>query len=178
MLEAEVLLIVEELSSGSSFNLNVLNTWQGFFFVVYFFKHFGELSKNLFLNLDSLDSRGFIDWCRSALIFNLIFKIFIWLCWILVVACSIFDLHWSMWDLLLVACELLVAQSCLTLWDPIHCSPPGSSVHGILQARRLEWVAIPFSRRIFPTPELNLVLLHFRQILYHLSHLEGLPRWR
>ena len=42
---------------------------------------------------------------------------------------------------------VLVAQSCLTLWDPIDCSPPGSSVHGLLQARLLEWVAIPFSRR-------------------------------
>jgi len=42
---------------------------------------------------------------------------------------------------------VLVAQSCLTLWDPIDCSPPGSSVHGLLQARILEWVAIPFSRR-------------------------------
>ena len=37
-------------------------------------------------------------------------------------------------------------QSCLTLWDPMDCSPPGSSVHGILQARRLELVAMPFSR--------------------------------
>ena len=35
-----------------------------------------------------------------------------------------------------------VAQSCPTLWDPVDCSPPGSSVHGILQARVLEWVAI------------------------------------
>ena len=40
----------------------------------------------------------------------------------------------------------LVAQSCLTLCNPIDCSPPGSSVHGILQARILEWVAISFSR--------------------------------
>ena len=39
-----------------------------------------------------------------------------------------------------------VAQSCPTLWDPVDCSPPGSSVHGILQARILEWVAISFSR--------------------------------
>ena len=38
------------------------------------------------------------------------------------------------------------AQSCPTLWDPIDCSLPGSSVHGILQARVLEWVAISFSR--------------------------------
>ena len=38
-----------------------------------------------------------------------------------------------------------VAQSCPTLCDPVVCSPPGSSIHGILQARRLEWVAISFS---------------------------------
>ena len=37
-------------------------------------------------------------------------------------------------------------QSCLTLRDPMDHSPPGSSVHGIFQARILEWVAIPFSR--------------------------------
>ena len=42
--------------------------------------------------------------------------------------------------------ESEVAQSCLTLCDPIDCSLPGSSVHGIPQARILEWVAIPFSR--------------------------------
>ena len=39
-----------------------------------------------------------------------------------------------------------VAQSCLTLCSPMDCSPPGSSVHGILQARILEWVAMPSSR--------------------------------
>ena len=42
--------------------------------------------------------------------------------------------------------KVLVTQSCLTLCDPMDCSLPGSSVHGILQARILEWVAIPFSR--------------------------------
>ena len=41
---------------------------------------------------------------------------------------------------------VLVAQPCPTLCDPMDCSPSGSSVHGILQARTLEWVAIPFSR--------------------------------
>ena len=41
--------------------------------------------------------------------------------------------------------EKLVAQSCLTLCDPMDCSLLGSSVHGILQARILEWVAISFS---------------------------------
>ena len=37
-------------------------------------------------------------------------------------------------------------QSCPTLCDPMDCSPLGSSVHGVLQARILEWVAMPFSR--------------------------------
>ena len=41
---------------------------------------------------------------------------------------------------------MLITQLCLTLGDPKDCSPPGSSVHGILQARILEWVAIAFSR--------------------------------
>ena len=39
-----------------------------------------------------------------------------------------------------------VAQSCLTLWAPMNCNLPGSSVHGIFQARIQEWVAISFSR--------------------------------
>ena len=43
--------------------------------------------------------------------------------------------------------SVLVTQSCPTLCDPMDCSPPGSSVHGILQAEILDWVAIPFSRR-------------------------------
>ena len=45
---------------------------------------------------------------------------------------------------------LLVAKSCLMLCDPMECSPPGSSVHGIFQARILEWVATSFSRRSSP----------------------------
>ena len=42
--------------------------------------------------------------------------------------------------------KVKVAQSCLTLCNPMDCSPPGSSDNGILQARILEWVAISFSR--------------------------------
>ena len=42
--------------------------------------------------------------------------------------------------------KVLAAQLCLNLCDTMDCSPPGCSVHGILQARILEWVAIPFSR--------------------------------
>ena len=43
-------------------------------------------------------------------------------------------------------CMCLVAQLCPTLCDPMDCSPPASSVHGILQARILEWVAMPSSK--------------------------------
>ena len=46
-----------------------------------------------------------------------------------------------------VKSESEIAQSCLTLSDPLDCSLPGSSVHGIFQARVLEWVALSFSRR-------------------------------
>ena len=46
---------------------------------------------------------------------------------------------------LIMKIEVLVAQSCLTLCDPMDYGPSGSSVHGISQARTLEWVAISFS---------------------------------
>ena len=42
--------------------------------------------------------------------------------------------------------KVKVAQCCPTLCDPMDCSLPGSSAHGVLQARILDWVAIPFSR--------------------------------
>ena len=47
----------------------------------------------------------------------------------------------------IVAVVVLVAQSCLTFCNPMDCGPSGSSVHVILQARMLEWIAIPFSRK-------------------------------
>ena len=48
-------------------------------------------------------------------------------------------------ELIRLGSESEVTQSCPTLCDPVDCSLPGSSVHGILQARELEWVAISFS---------------------------------
>ena len=56
--------------------------------------------------------------------------------------------------------KVLVVQSCPTLCDPIDCNPPGSSVHGIFQARILEWVASSFSRgssqlRDFSDPQIE-----------------------
>ena len=71
-------------------------------------------------------------------------------------------------------CSFLVAQLCLTLCDPMDYSLPGSSVHGILQARILEWVAISFCRGFFPTQGLNLCLLHCRRVLYHWAAREAL----
>ena len=47
-----------------------------------------------------------------------------------------------------VKSESEVAQSCPTLSDPMDCSPPGSSIHGIFQARVPEWVAIAFAIRV------------------------------
>ena len=55
-----------------------------------------------------------------------------------------------------------VAQSCPTLSDPMDCSLPGSSVHGVFQARVLEWVAIAFSKTgliLWPQP-LPLAMVH------------------
>ena len=64
------------------------------------------------------------------------------------------------------------AESCPSFCDTMDCSPPGSSVHGLLQARILEWAAISYSRGIFTTQGSNLHLLLGRQILYHLSYRE------
>ena len=59
------------------------------------------------------------------------------------------------------------AQSYLTLWDPMDCSPPGSSIHGISQARILEWIAIPFSRGSSWPRDQTHVFSIGRQTLYH-----------
>ena len=67
-----------------------------------------------------------------------------------------FNSRISVWLLLMISGSVVlqvnevkwseVAQSCLTLCNPLDCSLPGSSVHGIFQARVLEWIAISFSR--------------------------------
>ena len=66
------------------------------------------------------------------------------------------------------------AELCLTLCDPMDCSPPGSSVHGIFQARILEWVAMPSSRgssRPRDWTPVSWVSCTGRQNLYHQRHL-------
>ena len=66
-------------------------------------------------------------------------------------------------------CCCLIAKSCLILCDPMDSSLPSYSVHGILQARVLEWVAIPFSRGSFQSRVGKLVCVSCigSQILYH-----------
>ena len=55
---------------------------------------------------------------------------------------------------------MLVAQSCVTLCNPMDCSLPSYSVHGILQARILEWI-YSLLQGIFPTQELSMGVLQF-----------------
>ena len=62
--------------------------------------------------------------------------------------------------------RVFVAQSCPTLFDAMDCSPPGSSVYGVLQARILEWVAISFSRGPYWPRDQTQVSYTGRQILY------------
>ena len=74
-------------------------------------------------------------------------------------------------------------QSCPTLCNPMNCSPPASSAHGILQARILEWVSIPSSRG-FAQPrgqtQVSCISCIGRQVLYHwyqlASPLSTIPR--
>ena len=74
-------------------------------------------------------------------------------------------------------CKVVVVESlsCVQLFcDPMDCTPPGSSVHGILQARILEWVAIFFSRGSFQPRDQTHVSCLGRQILYHCTTREAL----
>ena len=64
-------------------------------------------------------------------------------------------------------------QSWMTLWDPMDCSPPGSSVYGILQARILEWVAISYSREPSPPGNQTHVSCVGRRSLYHCATWEA-----
>ena len=70
---------------------------------------------------------------------------------------------------------VLVTQSCLFLCNPMDSRPPGSSIHGIFQARILEWVAIPSPGHLL-TQGSNLHLLHWQANSLPLSH-QGSPSY-
>ena len=70
-------------------------------------------------------------------------------------------------------------QLCLIVYDAMDCSLPGSSVHGILQARILEWIAIPSSRGSSkPRDQIHISYVSFigRWVIYHQRHLEALEQ--
>ena len=91
---------------------------------------------------------------RSVIHFKLLYKVW-----------DLAEFHSFAWKV-----KVLVAQSCLTLWDPIDCTLSGSSVLGILQARVLEWVAILWPR------DRTCILLHCRPTLYQLFTLPWATR--
>ena len=79
--------------------------------------------------------------------------------------------NYSQWSARLCCAALrLVPRSCLTLCDPMECSPPGSSVHGESPGRHIGVGHHVLLQGIFPTQGSNPSLLHCRRILYHLSH--------
>ena len=84
------------------------------------------------------------------------------------------ETHWVAGGMLFSCC--LIAQSCSTLCDPMDCSLPGSSVHGISQARILEWAAIPFSSRSSWHREGSHISGSIRWVLYHWAIRETLER--
>ena len=72
------------------------------------------------------------------------------------------------WERVVCMCAKLL-QVCLSLCNPMDCSPPGSSLQGIIQARILEWVAISFPRessQLKDQAHISLQLLHCRWMLY------------
>ena len=84
--------------------------------------------------------------------------------------------HWATWDAQSSTIVSEVSQSCRTLCDPVDCSPPGSSVHGILQARILEWVAISFQIAYYPIMYVCCYLISFmmnlnKELIFHLIFL-------
>ena len=70
-----------------------------------------------------------------------------------------------------VKIESEVTQLCLTPSNPMDCSLPGSSIHGICQARVLEWVAIAFSNKGFTVGLIQLVALYEEEIWIHSENL-------
>ena len=92
--------------------------------------------------------------------------------------------HWTtrrcFWLYWKCVCVCSVAQSCLTLCNPMDCSPPGSSAHGVFQARIPEWVAISFSRGSSRPRDQNRVSCILVALLVNSLPLRhgGRPHWK
>ena len=121
--------------SKGGLSLLILQSWVPDWFPCLTVEPFLDSSNNLFRMLSYsvayqwLHSKGRVEDCFSSL-YVLYFSI----------RCS------GLLCVCVCVCVCMSTQSCPTLCDPMDFSPPGSSVHGVLQARILEWVAISFSR--------------------------------
>ena len=100
------------------------------------------------------------------------YHIGVWICIYLIVMLGIFScvFYLSVCLLWREREKSEVTQSCPTLCDPVDCSLPGSLVHGILQARILQWVAISFSRGSSWPRDRTWVSHFVGRCFYHLSH--------
>ena len=114
------------ISSSSAFSISSLNIWK-------FSVH--GLLKPGFENFEHYFTSMW-DECNFAVVWACFGIAFLW----------DWNENWPFPVLQPLLEESEVAQSCLTPCNPMNCSPPGSSIHGIFQARILEWVAPPFSR--------------------------------
>ena len=88
---------------------------------------------------------------------------------------SLRNLHLSLLCCVELCCDKSL-QLCLTLCDPMDCSPPGSSVHGNSPGKNTGVGSHALLLGIFPTQGSNPGLLHCRQILYHMSHQGSLTK--
>ena len=93
-------------------------------------------------------------------------------------------IYYTMYNNCLLKVKVSVVHSCPTLCDPMDCSLAGSSVHGILQGRKLEWLAISFSRGSSWPRDWTWVSCIAGRFFYHLSHqgsppsfLQGAGKW-
>ena len=84
--------------------------------------------------------------------------------------CHATEIDSNLLQQLAIPCVCLVTQLCLTLCDPMDCRPPGSSVHMDSPGKNTGVGCHALFQGIFPTQGLNPGLLHYRQILYCLSH--------
>ena len=85
---------------------------------------------------------------------------------------QIHQYHFSRFHVCTLKVKVLLTQQCRTLWDPMECSSPGSSLHGIFPGKNTGVGCHFLLQGVFPIQVLNLGLLHWKQILYHLSHQE------
>ena len=124
-----------------------------------------------------VSKRDIWRWAWMSQVTNLLSELSLW-------ASVLSSLKWDITNLIvrvqrtkqvkhLYVC-VLVTQLCLTLCNPLDCSPPGFSVHAIFQARVLEWVAMPSSRGSSWPKDQTQAFCICRQILYHCATWEAL----